>query len=134
MGHSRVNPDCRVTTSGNGSPRSATTRPVTVRAPATDTCWPMMVRTRSWVGSMLPGSRSPGRAASSGASIGSAARARSAGPSSRSSASSRVNRASTWSGTVAARSGSPIRPVTPPGAAHSSATAHGADIALTVHR
>ncbi len=57
---------------GSGSPCAATTLAVTVRAPANEICWPMMVRNSVSTWSTLPGVRRPGRAATSGASNGSA--------------------------------------------------------------
>ena len=48
------------------SPAVATMRPATVRAPATETCWPTTARTAVSNGSTLPGTRRPGIAATSG--------------------------------------------------------------------
>src|SRR5215217_739667 len=93
------------------SPTALTTRPATVRAPATEICWPMTARTAVSNGSRLPGTRRPGAAvidtasASSVASAsstetGSASRSRrrrtrrTAAPRSRQSAS--CSRARTW--------------------------------------
>ena len=45
----------------SGAPAAATIRPATVRAPATEICWPTTARTAVSNGSTLPGTRSPGR-------------------------------------------------------------------------
>ena len=57
---------------GTGAPNAATSRPRIVRAPATDTCWPTIARTRVSHGSTVVGTRRPGRAATIGRSAGSA--------------------------------------------------------------
>ena len=52
----------------SGAPAAATMRPATVRPPATEICWPTTARTAVSNGSTLPGTRSPGTAATHGAS------------------------------------------------------------------
>ena len=47
---------------GSGSPAACTSRPATVRAPGTETCWPMTARTASSKPSAAPGTRRPGSA------------------------------------------------------------------------
>ena len=54
------------------SPSSATRRPITVRAAATEICWPISVRNRASSPSAAPGIRMPGTVVTSGASTGSA--------------------------------------------------------------
>ena len=54
------------------SPAAAARRPVTVRAPATDTCWPSTPRTSISGPSTAPAARRPGTRRTSGASRGSA--------------------------------------------------------------
>ncbi len=56
---------------GSGRPQSATSRPASVRAPATEICWPRTARTAISNGSHAPGTRRPGRRATSGARRGS---------------------------------------------------------------
>ena len=56
------------TGSPNVRPTCSTIRPATVRAPATETCWPITARTAVSYGSTLAGARRPGTAATSGAS------------------------------------------------------------------
>ena len=63
-----------------------------VRAPRTDTCWPMTARTAVSNGSTLPGTRSPGIRSTSGASVESRASAASIASGSASRSSSRRKR------------------------------------------
>ena len=56
-----------------GLPYVRASRAATVRAPATETCWPMTARTAVSGPSTAPGTRMPGQAATSGASRGSVA-------------------------------------------------------------
>ena len=58
---------------GTGVPSRSTIRPASVLAPASVTCWPTIARTPVSNGSQVPGGRTPGRAASSGPTSGSAA-------------------------------------------------------------
>lgn len=58
----------------SGRPWASARRPATVRAPATDTCWPITARTASSSPSTAPGARRPGHDATIGASAGSASR------------------------------------------------------------
>ena len=71
----------------SGAPAAATIRPATVRAPATEICWPTTARTAVSNGSTLPGTRSPGSGRTMGPSTSSPASASStaAGSASRSS-------------------------------------------------
>ena len=57
----------------SGSPKRAASRPASVLAPRTVTCWPSTARTATSKGSQAPGTRSPGRRASEAASLGSRA-------------------------------------------------------------
>ena len=54
--------------SASGSPAAATSRPASVRAAATEICWPSSARTASSAGSGCPGMRRPGAARTSGPS------------------------------------------------------------------
>ena len=76
----------------SGAPTAATMRPATVRAPATEICWPMTARTAVSNGSTLPGTRRPGAAATDGASVGSSPSAASTATGSASRSSSRRTR------------------------------------------
>ncbi len=51
---------------GSGSPAACTSRPATVRAPGTETCWPITARTASSKPSAAPGTRRPGSRSTSG--------------------------------------------------------------------
>ena len=53
--------------SSSGVPYAATSRAATVRAAATETCWPRTARTALSAPSTAPGTRTPGSAATSGA-------------------------------------------------------------------
>ena len=57
---------------GSGRPHSTTSRPASVRAPATEICWPRTARTATSNGSHAPGTRRPGLRATSEARSGSA--------------------------------------------------------------
>ena len=72
LGKSRVTVPCGVTSE---APAAATRRPATVRAPATETCWPITARTASSKPSTVPATRRPGWRATAGARSGSAPRA-----------------------------------------------------------
>ena len=58
--------------SSTARPKRAASRPASVVAAFTVTCWPSTARTAVSNGSNAPGTRSPGRAATSGARSGSA--------------------------------------------------------------
>ena len=81
---------------GAGGPCCAASRPANVRAAATETCWPSTARTASSNPSKLPGTRSPGRARTSGASSSSAASAASMAAGSASASSSLRLPAASW--------------------------------------
>src|SRR5205814_1735637 len=53
-----------------GVPKARTSRPASVVAPRTVTCWPSTARTASSKASHAPGTRNPGRRAPSGATTG----------------------------------------------------------------
>ena len=87
-GHARS----RRSGTANSLPTSATIRPITVRAPATETCWPTTARSAVSNGSTLPVTRRPGAASTSGAITASAASAASIATGSASRSSSRRTR------------------------------------------